>query len=305
MSRLSAVTLVVRDYDEAITWFTNVLGFALLEDTRQSDTKRWVRIAPAKGGTALLLAKAANETQSAHVGDQTGGRVAFFLDTEDFARDHAAFIARGVTFVESPRDEAYGKVAVFTDLYGSRWDLVERRQEGAPTAFRFDEAIPLLERTPATLRALLGGLPERWTTANEGAGTWSAYDVVGHLIHGERTDWIVRTEHILTHGAELPFVPFDREAMRHATPEPLPDLLETFAALRTSNLERLAALRLTSADLARPGLHPALGAVTLGQLLATWVAHDLGHLAQIARVMGKRYRTTVGLWRAYLPVLDR
>ena len=123
---LAAVTLVVRDYDEAIAWFTRVLGYTLLEDTPLNDTKRWVRVAPSQGGTALLLAKAANDGQSAHVGDQTGGRVAFFLDTDDFARDHAAFLSRGVTFVEPPRDEAYGKVAVFTDLYGNRWDLVER-----------------------------------------------------------------------------------------------------------------------------------------------------------------------------------
>jgi hypothetical protein len=241
----------------------------------------------------------------ASIGHQTGGRVAFFLDTDDFDRDHALFLARGVRFVEAPRHESYGKVAVFTDLYGNRWDLVERRTATASAPFDPGEAIPLLARTPATLHALLGGLPEAWVTANEGAGTWSAYDVVGHLIHGERTDWIVRTEHILKHGAELPFAPFDREAMRHDAPRPLAELLNTFAALRASNLARLDALKLTVTDLARPGLHPALGAVTLGHHLASWVVHDLSHLAQIARVLGKRYRTTVGPWRAYLPMLDR
>ena len=306
MSSLAAVTYVVRDYDEAIAWFTDALGFVLLEDTRQSDTKRWVRVAPRKGGTALLLARAATPEQVASIGHQTGGRVAFFLDTDDFARDHAAFLARGVSFVEPPRDEAYGKVAVFADLYGNRWDLVERRSAGTSAPFRFNEALPLLERTPVTLRALLDGLPEPWIRADEGPGTWSAYDVVGHLIHGERTDWIVRTEHILAHGAELPFIPFDREAMLHdSVGSPLAELLKTFAALRTSNLARLSSLRLSTTDLDRPGLHPALGRVTLGQLLATWVAHDLGHLAQIARVLGKRYRATVGPWRAYLPILDR
>ena len=126
------------------------------------------------------------------------------------------------------------------------------------------------------------------------------------LIQGERTDWITRTEHILARGADLPFVPFDREAMlRDGTGRSLAELLDTFATLRTSSLARLAALRLTPADLDRPGLHPALGPVTLGQLLATWVAHDLGHLAQIARVLGKRYRETVGPWREFLPFLDR
>ena len=125
MSTLSAVTFVGRDYDEAIAWFTSVLGFELLEDTRQSETKRWVRVAPTKRGSALLLACAATPAQVASIGHQTGGRVAFFLDTDDFARDHAAFTARGVPFVEPPRQESYGTVAVFTDLYGNRWDLIE------------------------------------------------------------------------------------------------------------------------------------------------------------------------------------
>lgn len=307
-SRFSAATLVVRDYDEAIAWFTEILGFVLLEDARRSETKRWVRVAPAKGGTALLLARTATPAQSARVGDQTGERVAFFLDTDDFARDHAAFLARGVNFVEAPRHEEYGTVAVFTDLYGNRWDLVERKAQppDESSSFLFSEALPLLERTPATLHALLAGLPGAWIAANEGPGTWSASDVLGHLIHGERTDWITRTEHILKHGATLPFAPFDRDAMlRDGTGRPLATSLEEFAALRTSNLARLRGLQLTSVDLDRPGLHPALGTVTLGQLLATWVAHDLSHLAQIARVMAKRYRSAVGPWRAYLPLLDR
>ena len=304
---LSAVTYVVRDYDEAIAWFTQVLGFTLLEDTPVNDAKRWVRVAPAAGGTALLLARAATPAQTARVGDQTGGRVAFFLDTDDFARDHAAFLARGVSFVESPRTESYGMVAVFLDLYGNRWDLVGRVSAAFPDGpFDLPEAIALLERAPAAYRALLAGLPDPCISATEGADSWSPYDIIGHLIHGERTDWMVRTRHILAHGDAIPFAPFDREAMR-AEParHTLAELLDTFAALRAENLTALRALRLTDAQLVRPGRHPALGRVTLGQLLATWVAHDLSHLAQVSRVMGKRYRGLVGPWREYLPMLDR
>lgn len=307
-TRLSAVTFVVRDYDEAIAWFTGVLDFALLEDTRLSETKRWVRVAPKGGGAALLLARAVAPAQEARVDDQTGGRVAFFLDTDDFARDHATFIARGVKFVEAPRQETYGKVAVFSDLYGNRWDLVERPSLIPAAGAHFDlaEALPLLERTPATLQALLAGLPDSWITATEGPGTWSPYDVVGHLIHGERTDWLVRTRHILAHGDAVAFVPFDREAMLTASNgKGLAELLGTFTELRSTNLEQLRALELSASALQRPGRHPALGAVTLGQLLAAWVVHDLGHLGQIARVMAKRYRDIVGPWREYLPVLDR
>jgi catechol 2,3-dioxygenase-like lactoylglutathione lyase family enzyme len=127
MNRLAAVALVVRDYDEAIDFFTRALGFRLVEDTPVGPDKRWVLVAPSGGGAALLLARAAKPEQLARVGDQTGGRVFLFLDTDDFDRDHAAMTAAGVRFVEGPRDEAYGKVAVFLDLYGNRWDLVERR----------------------------------------------------------------------------------------------------------------------------------------------------------------------------------
>jgi hypothetical protein len=240
------------------------------------------------------------------VGDQTGGRVAFFLTTDDFDRDHAAFRARGITFVEGPRDEEYGKVAVFSDLYGNRWDLIGRREVIPQATYQFAEALPFLERTPRILDGLLAGLTPEWTEAGEGEGSWSAFDIVGHLIHGERTDWLARTEHILAHGAAVPFPPFDREAMRRDSEDrPLTDLLADFARLRASNLAKLRELGLTPADLDRPGLHPALGPVTLGQHLASWVVHDLGHLAQIARVLAKRYRAAVGPWRAYLPILDR
>ena len=124
---LANVALLVRDYDEAIAWYTGALGFTLAEDTALGDGKRWVRVAPPGNteGTALLLAKASTERQRQHIGDQTGGRVGFFLHTDDFRRDHAAMQAREVKFVESPREESYGMVAVFEDLYGNRWDLLE------------------------------------------------------------------------------------------------------------------------------------------------------------------------------------
>ena len=171
---------------------------------------------------------------------------------------------------------------------------------------RFDpaEGIPVLTRTPAALRALLGGLPECWVGADEGPGTWSAFDVVGHLIHGERTDWIPRAELILVHGESRTFDVFDRFAMFEASRgKSLPELLDTLQGLRADNVARLEAMRLAPADLERRGRHPELGVVTLGQHLATWVAHDLSHLAQIARIMGRRYREAAGPWRAYLPML--
>ena len=170
--------------------------------------------------------------------------------------------------------------------------------------YRVDEAIALLERTPRILRAWLDELPEAWTRVDEGEGTWSAFDVVGHLIHGERTDWIPRVEHILAKGESEPFPPFDREAMFEASRgKPLPELLDTFAALRGRNLIRLRGFALTEADLDRRGRHPEFGPVTLRQHLATWVAHDLTHLSQIARVMAKRYGDEVGPWKAYLSIL--
>jgi DinB family protein len=172
--------------------------------------------------------------------------------------------------------------------------------------FVLAEALPVLERTPRALRALLLGLPDPWIRATEGPTTWSPFDVVGHLIHGERTDWMPRLEIILAEGEARAFTPFDRfaqfEASRGRT---LEELLDSFAVLRGGNLARLASLGLTPADLARRGRHPELGPVTLEQLLATWVAHDLSHLGQIARVMGKAYAEAVGPWVAYLPMLGR
>lgn len=170
--------------------------------------------------------------------------------------------------------------------------------------FRFDEALPVLHRTPAVLRALLTDLPEPWIVATEGPRTWSPFDVVGHLIHGERTDWIPRVEHILRHGDAVAFPPFDREAMFDASKgRSLAELLDTFGRLRADNLDRLRALDLTDADLLRRGRHPEFGNVTMGQHLATWVAHDLSHISQVVRVMARRYAGAVGPWRAYLSVL--
>ena len=169
---------------------------------------------------------------------------------------------------------------------------------------RFDDALPVLRRTPAVLSNLLRDLPGSWIGATEGPGTWSPFDVVGHLIHGERTDWIPRVEHMLRHGDTVAFPVFDREAMFTASAGlSLGELLDTFTTLRSGSLDRLAALGLTDADLSRRGRHPELGAVTLGQHLASWVAHDLSHMSQVVRVMARQYATAVGPWRAYLPLL--
>ena len=166
-----------------------------------------------------------------------------------------------------------------------------------------DELIALLERTPATLAALLDGLPEIWVTATEGDGTWSPFVVVGHLVHGERTDWIPRARHILA-GDPRPFEAFDREAQfSESRDKSIGELLATFARARQENLETLRGFSLTSEDLGRRGLHPELGEVTLGQLLATWVVHDLDHVGQVARTMAKVNATTVGPWAAYLSIL--
>ena len=170
--------------------------------------------------------------------------------------------------------------------------------------FDLYEAIAVLERTPAVLRAWLSGLPAGFVEADEGPDTWSPFDVVGHLIHGERTDWISRVRLVLEHGEGRAFEPFDRFAQFELSKgRTLDELLGEFAELRRANLETLRALELGPSELARAGRHPELGGVTLSELLATWVVHDLGHIAQIARVMAKRYGPEVGVWRAYLPVL--
>lgn len=173
-------------------------------------------------------------------------------------------------------------------------------------SFDLTSGIAVLERTPAVFRALLTGLPDAWIVANEGPGTFSPFDNLGHLIHGERADWMPRAGIILAQEANRTFEPYDRFAqVRESAGKTLAQLLDEFTALRAENLATLREWRLTDAQLALEGQHPELGPVTLRQLLATWVAHDLGHLAQTARVMAKQYREAVGPWRAYLPVMDR
>jgi len=165
--------------------------------------------------------------------------------------------------------------------------------------------ISLLTRTPAALDALLRDLPETWTFRNEGENTWSAFDVVGHLIHGERTDWMVRTKVILQFGEDQAFERFDRWAqVRESQGKSLGQLLDEFARLRSQNLDELRALNLRPEDLERSGRHPVLGIVTLSQLLATWAAHDLTHLHQISRIMAHQYREAVGPWTQFLRVMQ-
>jgi hypothetical protein len=171
--------------------------------------------------------------------------------------------------------------------------------------FRLADGIPVLERTPATLRSMLAGLPDKWTDATEGPDTWSPFVVVGHLIHGERTDWIPRARIILAQGADRRFTPYDRFAQfRESQGKSLDQLLGEFEQLRRENVGTLRGWQLTDEQLALEGEHPDFGAVSLRQLLSTWVAHDLNHVVQIARVMAKQYRNAVGPWRAYLSVMD-
>lgn len=166
--------------------------------------------------------------------------------------------------------------------------------------------IAVLERTPHTLYSMLAGLSDSWIRATEGPDTWSPFDILGHLIHGEHADWIPRARLILEQRPDRRFTPFDRTAMFRASQgKSLPQLLDEFAHARTESLTTLAGWRLTDEQLALEGEHPAFGCVTLRQLLATWVTHDLGHIAQIARVMAKQYRDAIGPWRAYLPIVDR
>jgi DinB superfamily len=167
------------------------------------------------------------------------------------------------------------------------------------------EVVEVLERTPQALSGLLSDLGEPWLAADEGEGTFSPRDVVGHLLFGEETDWMPRVRIILEHGEARAFDPFDRFGFRKYGGLSTDDLLRRFATLRRENLDQLARLALTPALLDRKGTHPELGTVTLGQLLATWAVHDLNHISQIARVMARRYETAVGPWVPYLGILNR
>jgi hypothetical protein len=178
------------------------------------------------------------------------------------------------------------------------------------TEFSIADAVALLTRTPAALTALLGGLPDLWVRSNEGSETWSPYNVLGHMIACEQIDWMPRVRILLEHGEARPFDPLDRFAHLHSAQSnaprnpPLDQLLVDFAHLRSENLAALQALNLQPEDLTRRGTHPALGVVTLAQLLAAWTVHDLTHLHQLSRVMAHQYRDAVGPWSAYLGVLQ-
>ena len=171
---------------------------------------------------------------------------------------------------------------------------------------RLPDAILILGKTPACLDLLLRDLPDEWLRATEGQDTWSCYDVVGHLIHGELTDWIPRIQIILEHGANRAFVPFDRFAQfQNDQTRPIGELLDRFKSLRRQNLKQLTELHLTPQDFDRKGTHPELGSVTLGELISSWVVHDLTHLNQIHRVMAKQYSEAVGPWKQYMSILNR
>jgi len=170
--------------------------------------------------------------------------------------------------------------------------------------YQLDKAIQVLERTPATLRALLHGLDDEWIMHNEGEDTFSPYDVVGHLVHGEHTDWVARTKRILEQGESVPFDSFDRFAMYDESKgKSMEQLLNEFAELRTKNIDWLRSLQLTEDDLSKKGTHPVLGTVLLRNLLSTWVAHDLTHIAQITRVMAKQYKAAMGPWPEFFRIL--
>lgn len=167
------------------------------------------------------------------------------------------------------------------------------------------EGIGMLNRTPGVLEALLSDLPTSWLHRNDGAGTWSAYDIVGHLLHADGDNWLPRIRTILDYGTAQAFDTFDREAMLRRKREPLTEFLERFRKMRTASLAEVSSMGLTKHDLAQPGRHPQVGEVTLAQLLATWVAHDLTHLGQIAEVLARHYSLDVGPMHVFMPALDR
>lgn len=171
--------------------------------------------------------------------------------------------------------------------------------------FELAKSIEILERTPVVLETMLKGLSGEWIMQNEGPDTWSPFDIIGHLIHGEKTDWIPRMEIILSDKANKQFEPFDRFAQFQSSKgKSIGQLLDEFASLRSANIKKLKSKNLSESDLLKTGIHPAFGEVTLGQLLSTWVVHDLNHIAQVSRVMAKQYKDEVGPWIEYLRVLQ-
>jgi hypothetical protein len=171
---------------------------------------------------------------------------------------------------------------------------------------KLPEALQILERTPGLVSRMVRGLPDEWVRATEGENTWSCYDVVGHLVHGELTDWVPRIRIILERGERQTFEPFDRFAQfRQSCPQPVEVLLDRFEELRERNLTAVRNMHLSTEELCRTGMHPDLGIVTLSQLVASWVVHDLSHLSQIERVLAKQYAVAVGPWKAYMSILSR
>ena len=171
--------------------------------------------------------------------------------------------------------------------------------------FNLSDSIALLSRTPLVLRSLLDGLPDPWVNNNDGGHTWSPYDIVGHLIHGEKTDWIPRARIILSDQQDKTFVPFDRFAQNEESKgKSIEQLLSEFSQLRAKNIEELKAMNITPEKLEMTGIHPELGVATLAQLLATWTAHDLNHIRQMTRVMARNYKEEAGPWRAYMSILQ-
>lgn len=170
--------------------------------------------------------------------------------------------------------------------------------------FSLDKSIEVLERTPAVLSLMLNGISADWTNNNEGEETWSAYDIIGHLIHGEKTDWMPRAEIILSDNSNKNFIPFNRFAQfEESKGKTLKQLLDEFKLLREQNISKLRSIKITNEDLQKKGIHPAFGEVTLSQLFAAWVVHDLNHISQISRVMAKQYKGAIGPWIEYLKVV--
>ncbi len=170
--------------------------------------------------------------------------------------------------------------------------------------FKLNQSIQILQRTPAVLQTLLSGLADDWINKNEGGDTWSAFDIVGHLLYGEKTDWMVRMEIILESGTSETFIPFDRFAQfNESKGKSMDNLLNAFTSARKQNIEKLSSAKLTEKLLDKKGVHPAFGEVTLRQLIATWTVHDLAHLSQITRVMAKQYKEETGPWLQYINLL--